>query len=261
MHDLAGHGNGVRRTPRRAFTPFREIGERWSSNQEQRQASRPPRERVQLRELARTRPDALVAFGLGVAIALGALLFFALHPQKPELLALLAAEIAGGREVGIPTGIALGLGWQSAAVATTFIELTSLFLLFPLLVALAAGLHQVRWLESSLTKAQDYARRNPDVDVLALGALTFAPFVPVGALTSVLIGELLRLPSRYLLPVLAAALVLANIVTGFATAKVLSFFPNPQLVAAMMTALLLLVAAGAWLVHRLRRRAAAREAT
>lgn len=211
--------------------------------------------------MARTRPDAIVAFVVGLGVATCALLYFALHPQKPELLALLAAEIAGGREVGIPTGIGVGLTWQSAAIATTLIELTSLFLLFPLLVALAAGLHHVRWLETSLARAQDYARRNPDVDVLALGALTFIPFVPVGALTSVLIGELLRLPSRYLLPVLAAALVLTNVVTGFATAKVLSFFPNPQLVAGIMAAILLLVAAGVWLAHRMRRRRSSQDAT
>lgn len=196
------------------------------------------------------RRDVRVAAAIGVVIAVSALAFFLASPRKPELLLLLAVEIAGGREAGIPAGIAAGLDWREAAVATSFIELTSLFLLFPLLVALATGLRKVRWFETHLARAQDYAKRNPDVDVLALGALTFMPFLPVGALTSVLIGELLRLPSRYLLPVLAGALVLANATIGYATARVISFFPDPRLVAAAMTALLLVGAGVAWLWHR-----------
>ena len=198
------------------------------------------------------RPDALVAAALGALIALAALAYFLLSDAKPALLILLAVEIAAGREAGIPAGLAAGLGWREAALATSFIELTSLFLLFPLLVALAEGLHRVRWLERHLARAQDYARRNPDVDVLALGALTFMPVLPVGALTSVLVGELVRLPSRYLLPVLATALLCANVLTAYATARLLSFVPDPRLVAAGMTALLLVGAGAAWLLHRRR---------
>lgn len=200
------------------------------------------------------RRDALVAGTLGAALAATALTYLFLHPQRPALLLLLGVEIAAGREASIPAGLAAGLGWPDAAIATSLIELTSLFALFPLLVGLAAGLHKVTWLETHLARAQDYARRNPDVDVLALGALTFMPFLPIGALTSVLIGELLRLPSRYLLPVLAAALVLANLVTAYATARLLDLVPHPRLVAAGMTALLLVGAAVAWLVHRAQRR-------
>lgn len=199
------------------------------------------------------RRDVWVAGSVGGLIALAALAWFALHDQKPALLALLAVEIAGGREPSIPVGLASGLSWQDAALATSLIELTSLFLLFPLLVALAAGLHKVRWLETHLARAQDYARRNPDVDTLALGGLTLLPFVPVGALTSALVGELLRLPSRWLLPVLAAALVLANLSFAWATAAVLSFLPHPQLVAGGMAALLLVGAGALWLAHRRRR--------
>jgi hypothetical protein len=202
------------------------------------------------------RRDVPLAAAIGVALAVAAILYLVLHPQKPALFVLLGVEIAAGREASIPAGLAAGLRWQDAALATSLIELTSLFLLFPVLVGLAAGLRKVRWLEGSLVKAQAYAQRNPDVDVLALGALTFMPFLPVGALTSVLIGELLRLPSRYLLPVLATALVLANVATAYATARLLAVFPNPQLVAGGMTALLLVGAAVAWLVHKARARRA-----
>lgn len=199
------------------------------------------------------RRDVLVAPVLGALFAAAALAYLFLHPRRGALLLLLGVEVAAGREAGIPAGLAAGLGWTDAALATTLIELTSLFGLFPLLVGLATGLHKVSWLEKHLARAQDYARRNPDVDVLALGALTFMPFLPVGALTSVLIGELLRIPSRYLLPVLAGALLLANVATAYATARLLDLFPNPQLVAAGMTALLLVGAGVAWLVHRARR--------
>ena len=194
----------------------------------------------------------LVAGALGAAIAMASLAYFFASPDKPQLLTVLGIEIVGGREASIPAALALGLDWREAALVASLIELTSLFLLFPLLVGLAAGLHKVRWLESHLARAQDYARRNPDVDVLALGALTFVPFLPVGALTSALVGELLRLPSRYLLPVLASALVLANAAMGYATARLISFFPDPRIVAAGMTALLLVGAGIAWVVHRRR---------
>lgn len=199
------------------------------------------------------RRDVVGSLALGVVLAASALGYFALHPRKADLLLVLSAEIVGGREVSIPTGIALGLDWPTLALVASLIELVSLFLLFPVLVGLAAGLHKVRWLEGALARAQDYARRNPDVDVLALGALTLFPFLPIGALTSVLVGEMLRIPSRYLLPVLAGAVVLANVGTAWATAKLLSYVPHPQLVAAGMAILLLLVAGVAYLVHRRRR--------
>lgn len=198
----------------------------------------------------RLRKDVAIAGSLGALVAFAALLYFFLSESKPALLVLLGTEIAVGREGSIPAGIAAGLGWREAALATSLIELTSLFLLFPVLVGLAAGLHKVRWLEAQLARAQAYARRNPDVDVLALGALTFMPFLPVGALTSVLIGELLRLPSRYLLPVLAAALVLANVTMAYATERLISLFPEPRLIALGMTGFLLLGAGVAWLLHR-----------
>lgn len=204
------------------------------------------------------RRDVVWAGALGVAIAIGSLAYFFASPAKPALLGLLGVEVAGGREASIPAGLYLGLDWREAALAASLIELTSLFLLFPLLVGIAAGLHKVRWLEGMLARAQDYAQRNPQVDVLALGAITFMPFLPIGALTSVLVGELLRLPSRYLLPVLAGALVLANVATAYATARLLALFPDPRLVAAGMTLLLLAGAGVAWLWHRRAERLARR---
>lgn len=196
------------------------------------------------------RRDAWISLALGAVLAAGSLAYFWASPARAPLAVLLAVEIAAGREASIPAGMAAGLDWQTAALAATLIELTSLFLLFPLLVSLAAGLHRVAWLERHLARAQAFARRRPDVDVLALGALTLMPFLPVGALTSVLIGELLRLPSKYLVPVLAASLVLANIGIALVVAAVLDFVPNPRLVAAGMAALLLVGAGAAALAHR-----------
>lgn len=207
-----------------------------------------------LAAMRRSRADVFVAGALGIALLTATILFFLGHPQNRALLILLAVELPAGREASIPAGLAAGLEWHTAAVAVNLIELTILFLLFPLLVALATGLHKVGWLESTLARAQAYAKRNPDVDVLALGALTFMPFLPVGALTSVLIGELLRLPSKYLLPTLAVSLVIANVLMAYATDRLLAFFPDPRLVAAIMTLLLLGGAGIAWLVHRVKSR-------
>jgi hypothetical protein len=198
------------------------------------------------------RKDAQLAGVLGIALAATAIVYLFGHAQREALLILLTIEILGGREASIPAGLAQRLDWRTAATAVSLIELTSLFLLFPLLVALAAGLRKMRWLDTMLARARAFALRNPDVDVLALGALTLMPFLPVGALTSVLIGELLRLPSRYLLPTLAVSLVLANVITAYAMDRLISIFPDPQLVAGVMTGLLLVGAGTAWAAHRFR---------
>ena len=196
------------------------------------------------------RRDVWIAAALGFALAGAALGYLAASDRKRELLLVLAVEVAAGREASIPAGLAAGLDWPTVALVVLLIELTSLFALFPLLVGLAAGLHRIRWLEGHLRRAQAFAARRPDVDALALGALTLMPFLPVGALTSVLVAELVRLPSRYVLPVLAGALVLANVGVAWATARVLSYLPHPQLVAAAMAGLLLVGAGLAWLWHK-----------
>jgi uncharacterized membrane protein len=196
------------------------------------------------------RRDVPIAFGLGLVVASVALAFVFASAKRGALLVLLAAEIVGGREPAIPAGIARGLSWQEAATATTLIELTSLFLLFPVLVGLASGLHRWPWLESTLRVAQRYAQRRPDVDVLALCGLTLAPFLPIGALSSVLVGEMLRLPSRWLLPGLAVTLVIANVSFAFAVGALLRSVPHPALVAGILSGALLLGAGVAWLAHR-----------
>lgn len=196
------------------------------------------------------RRDVWVSLGLGLLLAGASLAYLAASDERNPLLVLLAVEIAAGREAGIPAGIAAGLDWQTAAIAVTLIEWTSLFLGFPLLALLGAALHRMPVVERMSARAQRFAAERPDVGVLSLGALTFMPFLPVGALTSVLIGEILRLPSQRLLPVLAASLALANLAMGAVTAAVLDFVPDPRLVAGGMAALLVAGAAIAALVHR-----------
>lgn len=196
------------------------------------------------------RRDVWVSLVLGLVLAVASLGYLAASEDRNPLLVLLAVEIAAGREAGIPAGMAAGLDWKTAAAATTLIEWTSLFLGFPLLALLGTALHRVALIERLSARAQRFAAERPDVGILTLGALTLMPFLPIGALTSVLIGEILRLPTKRLLPVLAASLLLANIAFGAATAAVLDFVPNPRLVAAGMAGLLVLGAGVAALVHR-----------
>lgn len=202
------------------------------------------------------RKDAVVALALGtILLALDVALLGALLARGAAgpYLVLGSAELVAGREGAIPAGISVGLSWTQAALATTLIEWTMLLLGFPLLVLAGARLARVQRVEAAFHRARVYAHENPSTGVLALGALTLAPFVPVGALTSVLVGEFLGLPSWRLLPVLLAAEVLANVTVAFSAAAVLDLFPHPQLVAALASLALVAGAlASAWVARRKR---------
>ena len=200
------------------------------------------------------RKDAIAALALGgILLAVGLVLLGALaaRGEAGPYLVLGGAELIGGREAAIPAGLSVGLTWPQAAFATTLIEWTMLLLGFPLLVLAGARLARVRRVEAAFHRARVHAQKNPSTGVLALGALTLAPFLPVGALTSVLVGEFLGLPSWRLLPVLLAAEVLANVTVAFSAAAVLDLFPHPQLVAAAASLALVGGAlASAWLARR-----------
>ena len=205
------------------------------------------------------RVDLWIALVLGIGLAVGgavaALLYAGDDARRAQvLLAVVGAELATGREPALSIGLAAGMDWVTAATITTTIELVLLLVGYPFIVLAGDWVRERRAVKRLFARAEARARRKPNAGVVMLGALTLAPFVPVGALTSVLVGELLRLPSRYLLPVLATALVLANIATAYATSRLISLFPHPELVAAGMTALLLVGAGVAWLVHRARSR-------
>lgn len=108
----------------------------------------------------------------------------------------------------------------------------------------------MRWLESSPRRAQAFARKRPDVCILALCALPRMPFVPIGALTSVLVGEMLRIRARWLLPGLAVTLVVANASFAYAVGTLLRSLPHPAIAAGAMSGLILAGAGAAWLAHR-----------
>lgn len=196
-----------------------------------------------------------MALGLGVALlaAMGLLLagLVARDAAGPYLL-LASVELIAGREAAIPAGLTEGLAWHEAAFATTMIEWTMLLLGFPLLVLAGDRLARVRRVEALFHRARVYAQRRPATGVLALGALTLAPFVPVGALTSVLVGEFLGLPSRRLVPVLLGAELVANVTFAYSADAVFGLFPHPRLVAGVASALLLVGALVSALVGRRR---------
>lgn len=197
------------------------------------------------------RPDAWTALLLGaLLLATGALLLWA-SPHRAPLLGMLGVELVAGREAALPTGIALGLPWTLAALANVWTEWTMLLLGFPLLALAGDRLLRVPRIEALFHRARAFAHARPNVGVLALGGLTLAPFLPIGALTSVLVGEILGLPQRRLVPILLLAEVAANVTYAYAASAVAGLFPDPRLVAALGALALLLVAAvGAWAGRR-----------
>lgn len=191
------------------------------------------------------RRDALVALCGGLLLlALGATLLagLALRDEAGPYLLVLTVELAAGREAAIPAGITAGLPWFQAALATNLIEWTMLLLGFPLLVLAGDRLARVRRVEALFHRARLRAQAHPTTGVIGLGALTLVPFLPVGALTAVLVGEFLGLPSKRLLPTLMAAEVAANLGFGLAAGAFLGMFPDPRLPALLLAGLLLAVA-------------------
>ena len=191
----------------------------------------------------RMRRDALVALAAGVALLVLGLALFAraaLAGEGGPYVLLFSVELAGGREAAIPAGLYAGLTWPQAALATTLVEWTMLLLGFPLLVLAGARLARIRRVEAMFHRARVYAQERPATGVMALGALTLAPFVPVGALTSVLVGEFLGLPSHRLLPVLLGAELAANVAFAYSSAALLGVLPDPRILGALAAGMLLL---------------------
>lgn len=193
----------------------------------------------------RMRQDAAVALAAGLVLLtlggglLGALM---LRGDAGPFLVVLGVELAAGREAAIPAGLSAGLAWHEAALTTNLIEWTMLLLGFPLLVLAGGRLARVRRVEVLFHRARLHAQAHPNTDVLGLGALTLFPFLPVGALTAVLVGEFLGLPSKRLLPVLLAAEVVANFGFALAASTFLGLFPDPRLPALLLASVLLAVA-------------------
>lgn len=180
----------------------------------------------------------------GLGAALGAVLLIALllAPDRAALLVVAATELAAGREAALTTGLALGVPWLRAAAVTTAIEWSMLLAGAPLLVLGGDWIRERKFVRSRLARAEAYAREHPRVGILALSAMTLAPFVPVGALTAVLVGEVLTLPQRRLVPALAFAELLANYGFAFAASRALAFLPDPRAAAGIMAVLLLAIA-------------------
>lgn len=195
----------------------------------------------------------LLAVGLGIAAALAA--WVGTAPDRSRLLLVAATELAAGRETALSTALAADVPWPRAATLTTGIEWSMLLVGAPLLILGGDWVRERRLVQRHLAHAEAHARARPRAGVLALAALTLMPFFPLGALTSVLIGEILRLPMRILLPALALAELAANFGFAFLASHAFGLLPDPRMGAAIVAAVLL--ASIATMVVWRRRRAGA----
>lgn len=182
------------------------------------------------------RRDAWLSLGLGVVLAGASLAGWAAVAANDAEAGgrfglQIALHLAFGRETSIPAALAAGTEWPAAFLTAQALEWSMLFLGFPLIVLFGEGLHHIHVVRRVLDEAEAFARRRPDAGILALGALTLIPWLPVGALTAVFIGEAVHLPSRKLLPVIALAELLANLSFAYFTAAATSLFPDPRLAA------------------------------
>lgn len=196
------------------------------------------------------RRDARVALALGLGLAAAGAGALARAPLQGALALQLGVHLAAGREAAIPTGLGAGLSWVGSAIAAIWIEWTMLLLGFPLLVLAGERLHRIARIRHALDRAEAFARRRPDAGVLVLGGLTLMPFLPIGALTSVLIGETLGLPSGRMLATLMGAELIANLTVALAAASVIGFFPDPALAALVLAGVVIVIGVAVALIPR-----------
>lgn len=194
------------------------------------------------------RRDVKVVLVIGIALALAGLGALLRAPLRNALAVQVGVHLAAGREAAIPAGLGSGLSWQGSAIAALWFEWSLLLLVFPVLVLLGERLHRVERVKAMLDKAEAFARRRPDAGVLMLGGLTLMPFLPIGALTSALIGETLGLPSARLLATLMGAELIANVTVALAAASVVGFFPDPTFAAFVLAGVVLVMGAAIALV-------------
>lgn len=185
------------------------------------------------------RPLLWTLLALGLALATTTAAWVATAPDRGRLTLVAATELAAGRETALSTALAADVPWTRAATLTTAIEWSMLLIGAPLLILGGDWVRERRLVRRHLARAEAYARKRPRTGVLALAALTLTPFFPLGALTSVLIGEVLTLPMVLLIPALALAELVANFGFAFAASRALGLFPDPRLGAVLMVAVLL----------------------
>lgn len=200
------------------------------------------------------RRDVRVALAVGIGLAAAGAGALARAPLQGAILLQASIHVVAGREAAIPAGLGAGLSWLASATAALWLEWSMLLLGFPLLVLLGERLHRIGRIRGLLDKAEAFARRRPDAGVLMLGGLTLMPFLPIGALTSALVGDTLGLPAGRLLATLMAAELIANVTVALAAASVIAYFPDPALAAFILAGVILLLGALlAVLPHRLPR--------
>lgn len=187
------------------------------------------------------RPLLWTLFGVGLTLGTTVAAWIATAPDRGRLALIAGTELAAGRETALSTGLAAGIPWSRAATVTTGIEWTMLLVGAPLLILGGDLLRETKWLRKRLAKAEAHARKRPRTGILALASLTLMPFFPLGALTSVLVGEVLTLPQARLIPTLLAAEVAANFGFAYLAGKAIGLLPDPRLGAALIAGTLLLI--------------------
>lgn len=196
---------------------------------------------------------ALGALLAAASLAAWGALAFEGDPQAGRFALQTTLHLAFGRETAIPAALATGTSWPLAFVAAQALEWSMLLLGFPLIVLFGEGLHHIGPIRRVLDRAESFAKLRPDAGILLLGAMTLVPWLPLGALTAVFIGEAVRLPSRKLVPVVALAELVANLSFAYFTAVAAARFPDPRLAAAAFAGLFLVLSLAAAFWPRRRR--------
>lgn len=194
----------------------------------------------------------------GALVAVGSLAFLLLSALvAPErglaLLAQSAAQLALGKETGIPAGLRAGTPPVLVALWGVAQDLVILLFGYALVLRAARGAVRSRWLARRLPRraAKRPRRRTELVGVPLLALSLWIPFLPTGGLVAAVLGRAVGYRARLLLPVLAASVALSHAAYAVVFAAALRVVGGRALLLLTAGVAATVALAAVWRAHRL----------
>ena len=209
-------------------------------------SSSAPALKAQARVALHVRPPRLgleerfTLWALALLVLLLAVLLFVLYAWHPAwlrgVLLQWTAQLALGKETGLPVGLAAGVPLPLVVLASFAQD--ALLLLAGYFLALLAwrGVLKWAWLQQRLPRAGAGARRSEPWGVAVLALTVWIPFLPTGALVAALVGRAAGYRTVLLLPALGVSILLSTLAFAAAYAFALDVTQDRILLIALAIA-------------------------
>lgn len=162
-----------------------------------------------------TSPRSLIAVGLTCWVLIGGLfiLLFLFDANPGAFAAGIGAELASGREGGIPVGLAAGAHPIMVWLGSFLQDLGTAFIGFPMFLWFIHKYHEKDWylmrkLRRMEAKASSHQAFVDRWGPIGIGAFMMVPFLVNGPFVGLILGRISGIPTQKLLPVVVASTIL-----------------------------------------------------